>query len=89
MNKIVQELELKLTGSERNRRNSEEQGAGRSELSKSGKNDNDSPIYRLPKEERSIRSNSIPGRMGCSIEQPVRSASLFDQDVLFDQNVPF
>ncbi|KAJ0513161.1 hypothetical protein HanHA300_Chr10g0354261 [Helianthus annuus] len=79
MNKIVQELELKLTGSERNRRNSEEQGAGRSELSKSRKNDNDSPIYRLPKEERPNRSARIPDRMGCSIEQHVRSASLFDR----------
>ena len=66
----------------RNRKESEKRRgarAGRSELSKSGKDDNDRGIYRLPKEERAGRSARHPDRTAYPIEQLVRSAGLFDR----------
>ncbi|MFS8002913.1 hypothetical protein Hanom_Chr13g01207641 [Helianthus anomalus] len=85
MIKNVQDLEWNTYRNERNLRNGEEQGLVWSELSKSGKDDNDSPIYRLPKGERVHRSARTSDRLACPIEHPVRSAGLFDQDFLFDK----
>ena len=68
MIKIVQGLEWKLTGVERNLRKGEEQGLVRSELSKSRKSDNDRAIYRLQKRKVST------DRPGSPIEWPARSA---------------
>ncbi|MFS7945697.1 hypothetical protein Hanom_Chr06g00527261 [Helianthus anomalus] len=85
MIKNVQDLEWNTYQNERNLRKSEEHGLVRSELSKSGKDDNDNPIYRLPKGERVHRSARTSDRLACPIEHPVRSAGLFDQDFLFDQ----
>ncbi|KAJ0615741.1 hypothetical protein HanIR_Chr02g0082691 [Helianthus annuus] len=84
MNKNVQGFEQNTYRIERNLRFSEKKRLVGQSFSKSGKFDKDSPIYRLPKEERFSWSSSIPDRVGCSIEQPVRSASLLDQDALFD-----
>ena len=66
----------------RNRKESEKKRgaqAGRSELFKSGKDDNDRGIYRLPKEERASRLTRHPDRTACSIGQSVRSAGLLDR----------
>ncbi|MFS7953427.1 hypothetical protein Hanom_Chr07g00618481 [Helianthus anomalus] len=88
MIKNVQGLERNTYRIERNLEKSEEQGLVGQSLSKSGNEDNDSPIYRLPKGERSVRSARNPSRMGWPIEQPVRSAGLFDQVTLFDWQPP-
>ena len=75
--RVDQESTRFRTKTYRNREKSEKRRfvcAGRTEVSKSGKNDNDRGIYRMTKEERA----------GSSIGQPVRSDSspfgwLFDR----------
>ena len=79
MIKKVQDLGLKLTEIGRNLRIEEEYELVGQRVSKSGKNDNDRSIYRLPKEERAGRSARHPDRTTCSIGQSVRSAGLFDR----------
>ena len=73
MNKNVQGLERNTYRFERNLRFSEKKRLVGQSFSKSGKLDKDSPIYRLPKEERVSWSNSIPDRAAA------RSNSLFDR----------
>ena len=81
MNKNVQGLEQNTYRIERNLRSSEKKRLVGQSFSKSGKFDKDSPIYRLPKEERSAdraafliewaaRSNSLFDRLACSIRLP-------------------
>ncbi|KAJ0766080.1 hypothetical protein HanPI659440_Chr08g0311331 [Helianthus annuus] len=57
---------------ERNLRKEGEHELVGQRVSKSGKNDNDIPIFRLPKEERAGRSARYPDRTACSIGQSVR-----------------
>ncbi|KAJ0466358.1 hypothetical protein HanIR_Chr14g0671191 [Helianthus annuus] len=81
MNKNVQGFEQDTYRFERNLRFSEKERLVGQSFSKSGKFDKDSPIYRLPKEERSAdraasliewaaRSNSLFDRLACSIRLP-------------------
>uniref|UniRef100_A0A251TZQ2 Uncharacterized protein n=1 Tax=Helianthus annuus TaxID=4232 RepID=A0A251TZQ2_HELAN len=73
MNKNVQGLERNTYRFERNLRFSEKKRLVGQSFSKSGKFDKDSPIYRLPKEERPVRSASLFDqvalfdRLACSI----------------------
>ena len=72
MNKNVQGLERNTYRFERNLRFSEKKRLVGQSFSKSGKFDKDSPIYRLPKEERSADRTAslieqLSDRTACSI----------------------
>ena len=73
MIKKVQDLGWKLTEIGRNLRKEEEHELVGQRVSKSGKNDNDSPIYRLQK------GKGLADRPGIPIGQPARSDSPSDR----------
>ena len=79
MIKKVQDLGWKLTEIGRNLRKKEEHELVGQNFPKVVKSDNDSPIYRLQKRKGLADRPGFPDRTACSIEQPVRSAGLFDR----------